>query len=132
MRNTTGFVQGYITCALWSTNDNSDPETGGEPLDANYGPDDIAPETMVEITADCAAFMFANREALRVYLNERGVSPDYAGHDFWLTRNGHGTGFWDRTYTPGAFRDACMALTDASKVYGEFDLYVGDDGRIYS
>lgn len=22
-----------------------------------------------------------------------------AGHDFWLTRAGHGAGFWDRRYT---------------------------------
>ena len=39
------FTRSYVEAALWSTNDNSDDQ-GGEPLDKNYGPGDIAPETM--------------------------------------------------------------------------------------
>ena len=27
--------------------------------------------------------------------SEQYSAEDLAGHDFWLTRNGHGTGFWD-------------------------------------
>src|SRR5215213_9921810 len=50
-----------------------------------------------------------------------------AGHDFWLTRNRHGAGFWDR-----GLGDLSNRLSDASKVYGEVDLYVGDDGQIYA
>jgi hypothetical protein len=50
-----------------------------------------------------------------------------AGHDFWLTREGHGAGFWDGDYPePQATR-----LTKASKAYGGFDLYIGDDGMIH-
>jgi len=26
----------------------------------------------------------------------RVYSPEQLGHDLWLTRNGHGAGFWDR------------------------------------
>jgi len=33
-----------------------------------------------------------------------------AGHDFWLTRNGHGAGFWD-----GDWPETGDALTEASK-----------------
>lgn len=36
------------------------------------------------------------------------------GHDFALTRNGHGAGFWDRGYG-----DVGHILTDAAKAYGE-------------
>lgn len=50
------------------------------------------------------------------------------GHDFWLTRNGHGVGFWDRGYD----KEVGDALTKASESFGEVDLYVGDDGRIYA
>ena len=39
---------------------------------------------------------------------------------------GHGAGFWDRGL--GALG---KRLTDASKLYGESDEYVGDDGRIH-
>jgi hypothetical protein len=51
-----------------------------------------------------------------------------AGHDFWLTRNGHGAGFWDGDLS----EDVGNALTEAAKKFGECHLYVGDDGQIYT
>ncbi|MFX7784369.1 hypothetical protein ABTJ92_19280, partial [Acinetobacter baumannii] len=51
----------------------------------------------------------------------------YAGHDFWLNRNGHGSGFWDGDW-PGEMGDR---LDEASKKYGTVDLIVGEDGLIY-
>ena len=53
------FLQGYVECALWSSNDESTPQ-GGMPLDANYDSDDIAPETLATMRADCEDFMQAN------------------------------------------------------------------------
>lgn len=53
------------------------------------------------------------------------------GHDFALTRNGHGAGFWDRgdeTYSK-SMRDE---TTEMSKVYGGVYLYLGDDGYLYA
>lgn len=51
-------------------------------------------------------------------------------HDFWLTRNGHGAGFWE----PGDYgwSDLGDKLTEFTKHYGEVNLYVGDDGTIYA
>jgi len=49
-------------------------------------------------------------------------------HDFWLTRNGHGAGFWDGDWDD----ETGKRLTTISKKYVEIDLYVGDDGKIYS
>src|SRR5690606_1157341 len=41
------FLAAYIECALWSTSDNSSDDVyGPRPLDANYGPEDIAPDTL--------------------------------------------------------------------------------------
>lgn len=45
-----------------------------------------------------------------------GVSEGDAGHDLWLTRSGHGTGFWDRGL--GELGDR---LTEAAKSYGSPD-----------
>ena len=118
------FVDGYIECMLWSSNDESDPETGGEPLDRNYGPDDIAPESLTKIKKDCKAFVKSNRKDLGEYLEHRGASS--AGHDFWLTRNGLGAGFWDR-----GLGDLGKRLSTASKRFGECNPYVGDDGKVY-
>jgi hypothetical protein len=119
-------LRAYITCALWSTNDESTPQ-GGEPLDKNYSPDDLAPETRAKMRADCEAFVKSAHADLKEYA---GMSRDFwdnVGHDFWLTRNGHGAGFWDGDWPePQASR-----LTEASKAMGEVSLYVGDDGRIY-
>lgn len=42
-----------------------------------------------ESIIDCLAFY--NRVAC--YLSDDEI--EQAGHDFWLTRNGHGAGFWD-------------------------------------
>ena len=51
------------------------------------------------------------------------------GHDLWLTRNGHGVGFWDRPEIYGA------TLADEYSRYSEFvgaqDAYTGDDNLIY-
>lgn len=116
------FFTAYAECALWSTTDNAD-ESGGEPLDANYSDDDIAPETLARMRADCESFWSDNADDIA----EAGLSPEQAGHDFWLTREGHGAGFWDRGL--GELGDA---LTKASKPYGAFFLYVGDDGLIHN
>lgn len=113
------FTQAYIEAALWSSMDNADDQ-GGEPLDANYGPGDIAPETLARMVEDCKAFQRDNA-------GDIAGDPERAGHDFWLTRNGHGAGFWDGDW-PG---EAGERLTAASHAYGSHELYVGDDGLIH-
>ena len=113
------FTRQYILTALWSSMDNAD-EQGGEPLDANYGIDDLAPETLASIKEDCEAFQRDNT-------GDIGDDVEQAGHDFWLTRNHHGAGFWDGDWP----HEAGERLTTAAHVYGSVDLYVGDNGLIY-
>lgn len=113
-----GFLAAYIECALWSSTDNAD-ESGGESLDANYSEDDLTLGCRNAMRADCASFVQAAGPDLA------GLDPERCGHDFWLTRNGHGAGFWDRGL--GALGER---LTKASKVFGSVDLYVNDDGRV--
>ncbi len=125
------FLRGYVTAALWSSNDES-RDDGGDPLDQNYDASDIAPETMAAMRKDCEAFMAANEADLIAYMERYVPKGEYttaecAGHDFWLTRNGHGVGFWDRDL--GALGDR---LTEACEAFGEVNLYVGDDGQIWS
>lgn len=127
------FTMAYIETALWASNDNSDPETGGEPIDQNYGFDDIAPETMARMIKDCREFQAAHYDLIVREGSCLRCGPDYdevshAGHDFWLTRNRHGAGFWDGDWS----EEAEAILTPAAKAFGEVNLYVGDDGLIYS
>ena len=120
-------IAAYIDCALWSSNDNSDPETGGEPLDRNYDASDLTPDARATMEADCASFYSDPSNAPYLELWD----DSQAGHDFWLTRNRHGAGFWDRYFDGGELEAAGDALTRASKPYGEVDLYVGDDNLIH-
>lgn len=111
------FLNGYISCAIWSSNDENEI-----PLDENYDVSDIDEDTLMEMREECVDFYNANKEELK----KTGCDDmSQHGHDFWLTRNGHGAGFWDRGYRNGT------KLSDAAKVYGSFDLYVGDDGMVY-
>ncbi len=109
------FTQQYIKTALWSSTDDDDM-----PLDEH--PEDLAEETLVKMEADCAKFQRDNAADLE------GADLEKAGHDFWLTRNGHGAGFWDGDWP----EEIGKRLTEACKKFGESTLYRGDDGRIYS
>lgn len=83
-------------------------------------------ELIREAQRDCADFQTINAEVLsRAY--ETGYMEEQAGVDFWLTRNGHGTGFWDR-----GLGDRGDYLAGAADAYGGIGLYVGDDGLIYA
>ena len=119
LQSRADFFAAYMDCALWSTNDNSTPD-GGDSLDQNYSISDIAKEAKDHMREDCNVFMRNNR------FNLMDMHPEQAGHDFWLTRNGHGAGFWDRGL--GELGDR---LTAAVHAFGEIDLYVGDDGLLY-
>lgn len=37
-------------------------------------------------------------ERVAEIIERHGITPESFGHDFQLTRNGHGAGFWDRGY----------------------------------
>lgn len=134
---TDEFFTAYVAAALWSSNDNAD-ESGGEPLDSNYGVDDIHPDTRAAMLADCRRFL---ESALPLIRRAEALADDdewslpqgadcsvmeYAGHDFWLTRAGHGVGFWDGDWPDGIGE----ALDKLAESFGEYNLYVGDNGQI--
>jgi hypothetical protein len=110
------FTTAYLVCALWSST-----EENGTPLDANYGLDDIADETLAKAQEDCRKFQQQNQKDLET------LDAEQAGHDFWLTRNHHGAGFFDRD-----LEETGKRLTEQANLYKEVCLYVGDDGEIYS
>lgn len=60
--------------------------------------------------------------------SSQGDEWDYAAHDFILTRNYHGSGFWDQDRWEPPWGDR---LTDLCRECGELLVYVGDDGLLY-
>lgn len=116
--NIQNILKHYTIAALWSSTGDD-----GEPLDNMYSLDDIAPEAMQSMTNDVADFVGTNEDLLIT----SGQSEEQIGHDFWLTRNGHGAGFWDR-----GLGDIGDKLTEACKAFGSVDLHVGDDGQVWT
>ena len=105
----------YLITALWSsTDDNS------EPLDSNYSIEDIDQDTINQAETDLSVFLKLSDKLTQ------GHKVSQVAHDFWLTRNGHGAGFWDGDYEHGE------ELTELCKKFKPVDLYIGDDGEIYS
>ncbi len=112
------FTNAYIEAALWAECDDNDV-----PFDNRY---EIAPGTLAAMIADCERFQQENSADLNLY--DHGTSSTAnAGHDFWLTRNRHGAGFWDR-----GDEAVYERLTQAAHAYGEVSLYLGDDNLIYA
>lgn len=117
MTTNTRTFDSMLVTALWATTD-----FDGNPLDDNFGPEDVAPEAIASLRADLAEFL----DSQAADLAASGLTPEAVGHNFWLTREGHGAGFWDLGL--GAVGDR---LTAAANAYGDAGLYVGDDGLIY-
>lgn len=118
------FLVSYIETALWSSNDEH-----GEPLDsAKYADVELHPDTLKRFETDCEQFETAYLNLIAGLDDSvlRSI-PDHIAHDFWLTRNRHGAGFWDGDYP----EPLATQLTDLSHTFGECDLYIGDDGLLY-
>lgn len=125
------FTQGYIEAMFYT-----DASPDAEENIRDKGFTDLADGALNSIVVQCKEFQDMNRAALEAAYNDPRVqftgatfisyNESCAGHDFWLTRNHHGAGFWDRDLgMPGD------ELTRAAHQYGEVSLYCGDDGLLY-
>lgn len=105
-------VTHYLTCAVWA-----DLEEGTEhDLDSS----DLScwtARSIAEAYIDCADF------ARRTWADLAIIDAEQAGHDFYLTTRGHGTGFWDR-----GLGEVGERLTEACKGshLGSVGVYYGD------
>jgi hypothetical protein len=116
------FTKGYIDAMFWTECHSDHPELEDKTFI------DLAPETLTRIIEDCAGFEMLHKKLLdSVMRDDYGLES--AGHDFWLTRNGHGAGFWDRNL--GEAGDKLTAACGHGTRYPEQNLYVGDDGRLW-
>ena len=131
MSELTTFEKSYIETAVWSSMDEH-----GNPLDGSeYSDVEFAPAAIESIQADCRKFIATSKplldEAKRTLdasvLNSVNLSDNRVAHDFWLTRNHHGAGFWDGDYP----EPLATQLTDLAHSFGECDIYSGDDGQFH-
>ena len=112
----TDFLEQYLVTALWSSIDEKD-----NPFDDNYSIDDFSEEALKQADKDCDLFIEKAGDLLN------GFDDTDIAHDFWLTRQRHGAGFWDGDY-PDEIGDK---LTEIANDFRELYIYVGDDGQLY-
>ena len=117
------FVTHYLVTLTWSTGDVPDDT-------------ELADGVRDELSAEARAWYDAN--ATHIHCQGAPLARDFsgtdaerqaamAGHDFALTRNGHGAGFWDGDWP----KPAAAILTRASEAARQVDVYLGDDGLAY-
>ena len=103
-RDEQAFRDSYVECAVWACEQSELSDKDADTLHTE------------------AYDFLADEHAVRLIQAAMFRSPGYdwasAGHDFYLTREGHGAGFWDRGL--GIVGDA---LTYIAKPYGSSDYF---------
>lgn len=126
------FFQSYLSTALWSSTisegeENEPGEREGDAFDAHFATSDFSGEALEMLRAH--AFSFWSR--MWFYLDHeqgrKGEKPDaaHAGHDFWLTQNDHGAGFWGGDYP--TYGDT---FTKLAKCYPVINLFVTEENEV--
>lgn len=119
------FTRQYLETAFWTDEERLKEEAEEMGFDPDEHDFEWSMEAMDQAKEDCKAFRSDRTVEL---LDEAGAKDDEQNaHDFWLTRNHHGAGFWDRGYEEEYGRE----LTAIAERFGEKSTYLGDDGLIY-
>jgi hypothetical protein len=116
---TNAMVESYLETAKWTSHDYDEDCRDATSLEQYDWSEAAVKEAEKEI------------EDFKYYLDEIGldwstVPYTMMGHNFWLSRNRHGAGFWDCGL--GKLGDA---LHKAAITFGTKDVYLGDDNLIY-
>lgn len=123
----------YLEAQLWVQSDPYGDEDGtGETFaDHGYSVDDVSTEYARSVRDELASVVESFGELVQAYHDTTDSEArmqwsrsELFGHDFYLTREGHGTGFWDRGL--GELGDR---LTEVAKSCGEANpLFDNGDG----
>lgn len=109
------FWNGFLEALYFTETGDVDQPEPGIALD---------PEAELDLKADCRSFLARANGFISYNAAKHGQTFEQAGRDFWLTRNGHGAGFWD-----GDWPWAGDRLSRIANGYGEVDLFE-IDGRL--
>ena len=129
-------VTGALDALLWTGSCNGTAvhdDCRGEDCDSGlddlgYTSDDFAPGAAYEVTEDLADFMtrcLAQRPECFADVRYQ-ADPGAVGHDFILTSQGQGVGFWDR-----GLGELGTWLTEQAETHGGLNACLGDDNMIY-
>lgn len=117
--NVSHAVRAYLECAEWVGTESSDVLDGIE-----WSPTAVAAATEVVNGLLYSTDPGISTEVAH-YLKRYG-EPQF-GHDVWLTRCGHGTGFWDRGLDT---RRGYPLLTAMAAAYGDENVWIDYDNGL--
>jgi hypothetical protein len=143
-------LNGYLEAALWTeeerlndegqSNQYNDDDVEENELDrlvkiqsnlnkknfTSFTREDIEPNSLIAVYLDIKKFIkLAGDDAVKDAIEN--IRLDGLGHDIWLSRNGHGAGFFDRTYDNDNSEELLMK---AARAIGEVDLYINDNNKL--
>ena len=117
-----------VECLLWSSHlmeDEQDPNHEYFVAETENWDDvdyPVSPDSVASLQSDLEQFI----SLCEADLITSELSPEQIGHDFILTRNGHGAGFWDRGL--GEIGDT---LTKWAQTFGSLEsLYIDSQNCI--
>lgn len=147
-REMNEILKGYLEAALWTEeeqlmddgSDNDEEEYDDEEesdldrlvrsnnvmnqkLISSFTIEDLDADSKIQAYVDIKNFMeMAGEAAVSEAMEDQGAFR--LGMDIWLSRNGHGSGFFDHSY------ENEKVLMDAARGLGGVDMYISDDGHI--
>lgn len=124
------FFNQYLTTILWAENPGkeSDDAEDDDRSFQDHGVDrtKFDPELAATLRETCDKFCDDPAVAADLALwRDHFGDDEEAGHDFWLSAQGHGMGFWSRFggVGPKNLEEAGDRLTEASKHYERHDTF---------
>lgn len=124
------FTEEALEALFWS-----ESQEDGSNYD-EYSFTDLDIDSLKVFKERCEKFQEENKEALSVF-------PERNGHNFILSCNGHGAGFFDEhlsysyLFKEGRkqeyfnMEETGRLLQEICRKEKEFNLYLGDDGKLY-
>ena len=142
-------TDGYLEALLWTSVTDESAEEGGDETyqDAGFDAYDVTPEFRARVLDHLLGVVVAHPLAVRLY-GARRVLPaggsfrlgnvtvaqdggwDYFGHDYLLTRDGHGAGFWDRGLGELGDYLTKIAENNGGSEYANGSLQITAEGEI--
>lgn len=115
-------VPAYLEAVAFTEfGDSEQPPAGSE----------FANEAIFEAFEVCSEFLKDKLDLLEQAAENHDYSYAQAGHDLWLTRNGHGAGFWDRGLdTVVNDKELGDWLTIGAEALGSRSVYLNDDDNL--
>lgn len=142
-------MKGYLEAAIWTEEERLNSESQSDEEDdyedeseseirflrllknelqinsvTSFTKQHIHPDSQIQAYVDIKTFI-NNAGSIAVMEAIEENDKFKLGMDIWLTRNGHGAGFFDHSY------ENEDVLMNAARALKEVDLYIGDDNKLH-